>query len=460
MQADTTAPLDSASNRRLPLRTIFAQGKALRSVVPRRALGDWEPAAHRPDPLQLLAASNEGRLPDLVPIRYGRMRHSAFTFLRGSPSIMAYDVGTGNATTGVYVQACGDCHLENFGIFATPERNVVFDINDFDETLPAPWEWDVKRLAASVHVAARVGGASEADARAAVGAAARAYRERMGECASMTTLEVWYSRIDAAEVFERTQAASLKKGATAQSAPDDTHELIAEQYTEGEGLGRRIVDKPPKLFHPPPDREVVIDARSVLERYRGSLREDIATLLDSYELVDMAVKVVGIGSVGTRCAVALLMAHENDGLILQIKEARNSVLEPYARRCEFDNQGRRVIAGQRIMQTASDMFLGWSDSEDGHHFYVRQLSDVKGAVDATALSGSKVAAYAALCGQALALSHARSGDSGTLAGYLGTSNSFERAIVRFAESYAATVEADYAIFMAAIESGAIDARDG
>jgi uncharacterized protein (DUF2252 family) len=460
MESDTARALESASNRRLPLRTILAQGKALRSVVPRRAQGNWEPAAARPNPLALLKVSNEGRLADLIPVRNGRMRHSPFTFLRGAPSIMAYDLGTGHATTGVYVQACGDCHLENFGIFATPERNVVFDINDFDETHPGPWEWDVKRLAASVHVAGRAGGASEAGARTAVLAAARAYRERIAECALMTTLEVWYSRIDAVEVFARTQAASLKKGASAPSAPDDTHEMIAEQYTEGEGLGRRIADKPPKLFHPPPDREVVIDARSVLERYRPSLREDIATLLDSYELVDMAVKVVGIGSVGTRCAVALLMAHENDGLILQIKEARNSALEPYTRACAFENQGQRVIAGQRIMQTASDMFLGWSDSDDGHHFYVRQLSDVKGAVDATSLSGSKLEAYAALCGQALALSHARSGDPGTLAGYLGTSDSFERAIARFAEAYAATVESDYAIFMAAVESGAIDARDG
>ena len=281
---------------------------------------------------------------------------------------MAYDLGTCGQITGIVVQACGDCHVENFGIFATPERNVVFDINDFDETLSAPWEWDVKRLAASIHVAARASGTSERRAREAVRAAAYAYRESLAQCSVMTKLEVWYARIDASEVFGISHAAASVRGADLDWAPDDTHELIAEQYTSGDGLGRRIVDKPPKLFHPPPDGEIVIDAAEVLGRYRTSLRDDTAVLFDAYELVDMAVKVVGIGSVGTRCAVALLMAHENDGLILQIKEARRSVLEQYAQPCTFENQGQRVVAGQRIMQTASDLFLGWSDSDDGHQF--------------------------------------------------------------------------------------------
>ena len=237
-------------------------------------------------------------------------------------------------------------------------------------------------------------------------------------------------------------------------------ELIAEQYTAGDGLGRRIVDKPPKLFHPPPDREIVIDAGEVLERYRASLRDDIAVLVDAYELVDMAVKVVGIGSVGTRCAVALLMAHANDGLILQIKEARRSVLEPYTQACTFENQGQRVVTGQRIMQTASDVFLGWSDSDDGHHFYVRQLSDMKGSIDATALTSAQLLAYASLCGKTLALTHARSGKPATLAGYLGRSDVFDRAIAKFAATYADVVDADYAAFIAAIERGDIEARDG
>lgn len=407
----------------------------------------------------MLAASNEGRVADLVPVRYGRMRRSPFTFFRGSSNIMAYDLGTSGRITGVVVQACGDCHVENFGIFATPERNVVFDINDFDETLPAPWEWDVKRLSASIHIAARAAGTSEGRARDAVGAAVYAYRESLAQCASMTKLEVWYARIDASEVFAISHAASLRE-ASGDAAPDDTHELIAEQYTTGDGLERRIVDKPPKLFHPPPDGEIVIDAGDVLGGYRASLRDDLTVLLDSYELVDMAVKVVGIGSVGTRCAVALLMAHENDGLILQIKEARRSVLEPYAQPCIFENQGERVVAGQRIMQTASDMFLGWSDSADGHQFYVRQLSDVKGSIDAVSLTPRQLLAYASLCGRALALTHARSGDPATLSGYLGSGDIFDRAIARFAATYADVVESDYTAFIAAIERGDIEARDG
>ena len=276
----------------------------------------------------------------------------------------------------------------------------------------------------------------------------------------MTKLEVWYARIDASEVFGISHAAASVREADLDSAPDDTHELIAEQYTSGDGLGRRIVDKPPKLFHPPPDGEIVIDAAEVLGRYRTSLRNDAAVLFDAYELVDMAVKVVGIGSVGTRCAVALLMAHENDGLILQIKEARRSVLEQYAQPCTFENQGQRVVAGQRIMQTASDLFLGWSDSDDGHQFYVRQLSDMKGSIDATSLTPQQLLAYASLCGRTLALTHARSGDPATLAGYLGKSDVFDRAIARFAARYADVVDADYAAFLAAIERGEIDARNG
>jgi uncharacterized protein (DUF2252 family) len=418
------------------------------------------PASRRPDPLVLLAQSNEGRVADLIPIRYGRMRRSPFTFLRGSSSIMAYDLGTDDCATGVFVQACGDCHLENFGIFATPERNVVFDINDFDETLSAPWEWDVKRLAASIHVAARTSGSSERRAKDAVRAAVYAYRESLTQCSTMTKLEVWYARIDASEVFAISDAATALREAALEQAPDDTHELIAEQYTAGDGLGRRIVDKPPKLFHPPPDGEIVIDAGEVLGRYRASLRDDLAVLLDAYELVDMAVKVVGIGSVGTRCAVALLMAHANDGLILQIKEARRSVLEPYAQPCTFENQGQRVVTGQRIMQTASDLFLGWSDSDDGHQFYVRQLSDMKGSIDATSLTSAQLLAYASLCGRTLALTHARSGNPAILAGYLGRSDVFDRAIAKFASTYADVVDTDYAAFIAAIERGDIEARDG
>jgi len=439
---------------------VRLQGKALRSASPRSTLGHWAPSPQRPEPLAMLAESNAGRVPDLIPVRYGRMRRSPFAFLRGSANIMAYDLGTAGHTTGIAVQACGDCHIANFGIFATPERNIVFDINDFDETLSAPWEWDVKRLAASIHLAARAGKSSEPAARDCVRAAARAYRDGMARCAAMTKLEVWYARIDATEVYKISNAAKAQSADPhASTAGDDTHELIAEQYTQGEGLNRRFADKPPKLFHPLPGAETTIDAAKVLEGYRLSLRSDIAVLMSAYELVDVAVKVVGIGSVGTRCDVALMMAHENDGLILQIKEARKSVLEPYAQPSPFDNQGQRVVAGQRLMQTASDACLGWS-SGDGHDYYVRQLSDAKGSVDSVSLTSAQLHDYAALCGRTLALAHARSGPCGTIAGYLGNSDAFERAMAAFGRRYADQVEKDYDAFLAAIARGDIDTQSG
>lgn len=373
---------------------------------------------------------------------------------------MAYDLGSSTTNTGIYVQACGDCHLENFGIFATPERRLVFDINDFDETLPAPWEWDVKRLAVSIHVAGRVNGLSDKQCSKAVVAAVRAYRQYMWSCVDLTALEIWYSRVDATEVLEQTRNAELRRSKLTNDAPDETHEVIAERVTEGEGLGTRILDKPPKLFHPPPDREVIVDAQEVFESYRASIRDDIRTLFEAYRLTDLAIKVVGLGSVGTRCAVALLLANENDALVLQIKEARPSILEPYAGATKYANNGQRVVAGQLLMQVASDIFLGWSDSKDGHHFYVRQLSDMKAGADVTAMGASALLRYSAICGQVLAVAHARSGKSAQIAGYVGKSPTFDRAIVTFASKYANQVDADFALFQAAIASGRLQANYG
>jgi uncharacterized protein (DUF2252 family) len=433
--------------------TLAAEGKALRKETPRTSFGGWAPQPGRPDPIECLEASNEGRLPNLIPIRYSRMKKSAFTFFRGFPSLMAYDVGTGRPSTGIVVQACGDCHLENFGIYATPERNVVFDINDFDETAPAPWEWDVERLAASIEVAGRVNAFSSKQTRNAVFGAVSAYRKKVRECAKMTRLQAWYSRIDATEFLKLTRNAELRRARLPSVAPDDSHELIAEQYTEGKGLSARIADKPPKIFHPPPDGEVIWDAREVFARYKATLRDDIQVLFGSYELMDLAIKVVGLGSVGTRCAVALLMANNSDALILQIKEARPSILEPYAGASKYANNGQRVIAGQLLMQAASDIFLGWSDSEDGHEFYIRQLSDMKWSANVGIMNAYQLQSYAATCGQVLAVAHSRSGNAERIAGYLGSSSTFDASITKFAGTYADQVFADYEVFIDAVKSG-------
>jgi uncharacterized protein (DUF2252 family) len=435
-----------------------AEGKALRKEVPRSSYAHWSPQPGRPDPIACLEDSNRGRLPNLIPIRYSRMKKSAFTYFRGFPSMMAYDLGTGRPATGIVVQSCGDCHLENFGIYATPERNVVFDINDFDETTPAPWEWDVQRLAASIEIAARVNGSSEKQTLKAVLGAVSAYREKMLESAQMTRLQSWYSRIDASEFLNQTNILELRRAKLPNAAPDDSHELVAEQYTEGKGLGTKIADKPPKVFHPPPDGEVIGDAREVFARYKRSLRDDLQLLFGAYELKDLAIKVVGLGSVGTRCAVALLMANDEDALILQIKEARPSILAPYAGASKYENSGQRVVAGQLLMQSASDIFLGWSDSDDGHHFYIRQLSDMKWSANVTTMSASELQSYAALCGQVLAVAHARSGNAGLIASYLGSSSTFDAAVAEFANSYAEQVLEDYEVFLHALETGRLSAE--
>lgn len=433
-----------------------AAGKALREQVPRSTHGNWHPATERPDPITLLEASSQGRLPNLVPLRYGRMLKSPFAFLRGAACIMAADLGV-TPTTGLRVQAGGDCHLLNFGGYATPERQLVFDVNDFDETLPAPWEWDVKRLAASVVVAGRHIKISANNCEAAARAAARSYREQMYQYAQMEPLGVWYSCLDA-DVL-RNLADHTK-----QIERIDQHVEKAQTRTSAQILPKlaqvvdgqwRLVDNPPLIYHLPADNLLEEEIESVYQHYHLSLRDDLQVLLDRYRLVDIAIKVVGVGSVGTRCAIALLMTGNNEPLFLQIKEARASVLEPFAGKSRYQNQGQRVVAGQRLMQAASDIFLGWTRSERGHDFYVRQLRDMKTTVDIAQLSTSELTSYCALCGWALARAHARSGDSALIAGYLGKSDRFERAIQKFAVAYAEQTERDYQTLVAAVKSGRI-----
>lgn len=355
-------------------------GKALRNTVPRTAHAPWKRLADRRDPVELLQDSDPDRLPELVPIRYGRMLQSPFAFYRGSAAVMAADLAT-TPTTGLRVQACGDCHLMNFGGFATPERNILFDINDFDETLPAPWEWDVKRLAASFVLASRSNGLADTVGREAAMACARSYRKRLREYAEMHPLEVWYARVTAQDVLD-TVPPSIRarlQARLAKTLAGSGSELDFPKLAGVVGGRTAIRDTPPLIFHPEgaraPDFHKTLD--SVFATYRETLAEDRRVLLDRYRVVDAAIKVVGVGSVGRRCWIVLMMSASNDPLFLQFKEAVASVLEPHAGPSHHAHHGERVVIGQRLMQPASDMFLGWMTAPNGRQFYVRQLRDAK-----------------------------------------------------------------------------------
>ena len=438
----------------------LAAGRALRAKAPRSSHAGWKPADDRPDPIDLLEASNQSRLPDLVPIRYGRMLQSPFAFLRGAAALMAYDLAR-TPVSGLRVQACGDCHLMNFGAFASPERTLLFDINDFDETLPAPWEWDVKRLAASVAVAARHLGASARDGREAVLACARSYRERLRRFARMAVLDVWYARIPFKTLVQLSRTAAERRlweqGARNARARTAVHVIPKLVATVREH--RRIVDNPPCIYHPADVAAFEAEMRGLFRHYRASLPDSVRFLFDRFRFVDAAVKVVGVGSVGTRCAVAYFEAGPNDPLLLQVKEAQRSVLEPYAGKSAYHNQGQRVVVGERLMQSASDIFLGWSRAEaGGFDFYVRQLRDMKGSVPLDAMTPPDLADYAEYCGWALARAHAKGGDAAGISGYLGKGDAFDRALADFSAAYADQTERDHAALAAAVRSGRVRAE--
>jgi uncharacterized protein (DUF2252 family) len=405
----------------------------------------------------MLAESNRGRVPSLVPIRYGRMLRSPFSFLRGAAAIMAYDLAR-TPSSGIRVQAGGDAHLLNFGGFATPERNLVFDVNDFDETLPAPWEWDLKRLAASVTVAGRYLGFSRQKNAEATRAAVAGYRAHMALYAPMRALELWYQRIDAAKVAELHFHAVGNKPENAPAHAQTEH--LLPKLTEGEGEMRRIKEQLPLVFRPRKGDRTISHVPRMLARYRATLPADRRALLERFELVDVAIKVVGVGSVGTRSAVVLLMASDSDSLFLQLKEARASVLEPYAGRSSYRNHGERVVEGQRLMQAASDLFLGWSkDASLRVDFYVRQLHDCKTAADIDTMDHPHLVAYANHCGAALARAHAKSGDAAAISGYIGQSEALDAAVTRFAARYANQTEQDFERLKAAAKNGRIPVED-
>jgi uncharacterized protein (DUF2252 family) len=432
-------------------------GRALRARVPRSAHESWA-VADRADPIESLAENNRTRLPDLVPVRYGRMLTSPFAFLRGSAVLMARDLAT-TPDTGVRVQACGDAHLGNFGVFGTPERNLVFDVNDFDETLPGPWEWDLKRLAASIVLAAgnlRIEGTQAAGvARSTV----RAYRERMAELAVLGPIDVWHDRVDVAAVLAITRQArakDLRRQLRIAKIRRRTSLQVLPRLTQVVNGTRRIVEDPPLIGHL--DAETM-DGAKMIAGYAGSLPSDRRPLLERYQVLDTARKVVGIGSVGTRCYLSLLTdADARSPIFLQLKEAMESVLAPHAGRSEFPHAGQRVVIGQRIMQAASDMFLGWTQYR-GHEYYVRQFRDMKGSVNLDVMTPAGFASYAQICGRALARAHARSGDAALISGYLGRGDRFDRAVSRFATAYAAQVRRDHRALVAAAESGRVRAVD-
>jgi uncharacterized protein (DUF2252 family) len=436
-------------------------GRARRAEVPRSSHAGWTPPPDRPDPIALLEDRHRTRVRDLVPIRVGRMLVSPFTFLRGAAEVMAHDLAS-TPTTGYRVQACGDAHLLNFGVFATPERHLVFDVNDFDETLPAPWEWDIKRLAASVAVAGRQATFPPEQVDAAVASMVRAYRTRMTELAAMAPIDVWYDRVDVDAVLAvaSTQDAPMLPGGghLVERARHHTSLAALPKLTELVDGQRRIIEDPPLILHAHHRFDV---PRRTFDAYRVSLTRERRALLDRYTVVDAARKVVGVGSVGTRCHVVLLM--DGDGaapLFLQIKQAEVSVLAPYAGASECRHEGERVVTGQRLMQAASDVFLGWADGPYGHQYYVRQLRDMKGSVSIDLLGPAELAGYATLCGVTLARAHARSGDPAAISGYLGTGDQFDRAIVAFADGYADQTVADHAALEAAVADGRIEAVRG
>jgi uncharacterized protein (DUF2252 family) len=436
-------------------------GKALRDSVPRDAHGHWKAPRQRRDIIDILEASNQGRMESLIPIRYGRMMESPFAFFRGSADVMAADLAN-TPVSGIRVQACGDAHLSNFGGFATPERRIIFDINDFDETLPAPWEWDLKRLAASIVVAGRQIRLLESEAIRAARAAACAYREHVADYAEMRSLEVWYDAIDVDRFMKEVD--SEERRAKIRERLEKVEERNVPEYlfpklAEHRGARPRIKDDPPLIFHPTAEQAPGLESsyNEAIAQYRETLSEHVRVLFDRFQFCDLAVKVVGVGSVGRRCAVALFMAADDDPIFLQVKEVVASVLEPYAGKSRHANHGQRVVAGQRLMQSASDLFLGWTRGRDGRDRYVRQLRDMKVSAVVESFDAGDLRAYGRICAWALARAHARSGDAAMIAGYIGASEVFDDAIADFAVEYADQTERDHRAFVKAIRQGRIKA---
>ncbi len=431
------------------------QGKALRDKCPRTLQAEWKPRSKSKDIVKLLEESDADRIPGLIPVKYQRMGVSPFTFYRGAAILQARDLANA-PVSGIIVQACGDCHLANFGGFASPERVLVFDINDFDETFPGPWEWDIKRLGASLVLAARDRGFSKTAANNAVRAAAASYRKRMAEFAEMTVLDTWYAQvsIDALkEHFRKDPDMSARLAKKQKEARSRTSEAVVPKLTAVVDGRRKIKDEPPVIYHFDEfSRDFEKQRLQFTEEYKKSLQADRRKLYERYRFQDAAIKVVGVGSVGTRCYLSLLLADEDDPLFLQFKEARRSVLESPRGKSRYANQGYRVVEGVHVMQAASDIFLGWARTK-GHDYYVRQFRDMKVSAEVETFRPSTLVGYADMCGWALARAHAKSGDAAMIAGYLGSSDQYDDALAKYSEAYADQAETDYETFQKAIRSG-------
>jgi len=430
-----------------------ATGVGRRHQTPRSAHAEWTPPANRADPVDILIAQGKSRMQELLPTRYARMKPDPFAFLRGAAAIMAADLAA-MPNTGLRLQACGDCHLANFGSYASPEGTPVFDINDFDETSPAPFEWDVKRLASSLVVAGRVAQLSESRCRTLAGTATRNYREHMARLAAMPPLAAWNTRIDLAEAIAEIDSVKIRRGlqkhlSAVLKAGAGHFGLVGQRKAEW-----HIEDKPPLVRHLS-DHE--LPAEEAFASYAATLQEDRRVLLQRYHLRDIALKVVGVGSVGTFCAIGLFTSDNHAPLLLQIKQAQKSVLATFAGASDYSNQGQRVVVGQRMMQAATDVFLGWTEQPiDGRHFYVRRLKDSRLANIGSQLEAA-LPFYAALCGRTLARAHARAGDAVAVSGYMGSGTAFDSAIAEFATAYADQTERDWRAFQHAIKAGRIAA---
>ena len=452
---DTDLALDRTSMATRSPEDRRDAGVALRRVVPRSAQGEWTPPAKRADPVEILIQQGKNRIQGLLPIRYGRMRTDPFAFLRGAAAVMAADLAR-MPVTGIRMQACGDAHLANFGSYATPEGLPVFDINDFDETLPAPFEWDVKRLATSLVVSGRVAQYSEKAARKLALSAARSYREHMAALARLSPVDAWNQHIDLgraiADIDEPKLRDAMEKRLARVMESSARHFGLAEKKDGGV----HIREKPPLIYHL--DKHA-LPARKAFASYAQTLQEDRRVLLHRHTLRDVAFKAVGVGSVGTFCAIGLLTAGDGSPLLLQIKEAQESVLAPFAGASDYANHGERVVVGQRMMQAATDVFLGWTRAPvDNRYFYIRRLKDSRLANVGAQLQAA-LPFYATLCGRTLARAHARAGDPALVSGYAGTGTAFEEAISAFAVAYADQTEKDWNGFLAAIKAGWIEAAE-
>ena len=430
-------------------------GVAQRQGVPFDQLGHWQPPPDRRDPIEILIDQGKTRIPELLPLRYARMKTDAFAFLRGAAAIMAADLGARPAT-GLRVQSCGDCHLANMGAYASPEGTPVFDVNDFDETLPAPFEWDVKRLAASLAVAGRVAGMNTRDCRELARSAARDYRRHVKRSAQMPPLDAWSTRVDLAGAIADVDSNKIRRNLEKRLDAILTSAKGHFGLVEAHHGGWRIKEKPPLVHHL---TRSALHAKQAFASYAETLQEDRRVLLQRYHLHDVAFKVVGVGSVGTFCAIALLISDDGAALLLQIKEAQESVLARFAGASAYANHGQRIVTGQRMLQAATDIFLGWTGTPiDGRSFYVRRLKDSRLA-DVGARLEAALPFYAALCGRTLARAHTRAGDAVAISAYIGDGNDFDKAIAAFAVAYAEQTEQDWRAFTAAIATGRIDAQE-